>query len=72
MEQSIGDRIKKLSVSERILLAEDIWDSIAEENKTFELTSAQKEELDKRLEALKQNPNTGRSWEEIRSEFTGK
>lgn len=72
MEQSIRDRIKKLSVSERILLAEDIWDSIAEENKTFELTSAQKEELDKRLEALKQNPNTGRSWEEIRSEFMGK
>ncbi|MBI5475247.1 MAG: addiction module protein [Ignavibacteriales bacterium] len=72
MDTNLRSQIKNLSVSERILLAEEIWDSVAEENKSFVLSSSQKEELERRLELFNQNPNAGRNWEEIRSEFLGK
>jgi len=46
----------------------DPWDSIAEEN-GFELTESQKQELDRRIQSSQQDPQAGRSWEDIKSEF---
>lgn len=66
---SLLEQIQNLSISERILLVEDIWDSIAKENKSFDLTEEQKQELDRRLEFSRNNPNAGRSWDEIKEEF---
>ena len=56
-------------ISDRILLVEEIWDTIAEENQAFELTDAQKRELDRRLELAGGNPGQGRTWDEIKAEF---
>jgi len=39
----------KLSIAERIELAEDLWDSIPSEGADLTLTEAQKAELDRRL-----------------------
>jgi len=47
---------KNLSIADRIRLVEDIWDTMAEENEAFELTDAQKRELDKRLASVRNNP----------------
>jgi len=46
----------KLSVPERIQLVEDIWDSIAEVPEELPLTAAQQAELDRRLDAYRENP----------------
>jgi putative addiction module component (TIGR02574 family) len=59
--------IDQLSVAERILLVEEIWDSIAEEVNASELTQAQKDELDRRLAALESDPQAGSSWEEVKA-----
>jgi len=59
--------IDQLSVAERILLVEEIWDSIAEEVNTSELTQAQKDELDRRLAAMESDPHAGSSWEEVKA-----
>jgi len=56
----------KLSVPERIQLVEDIWDSIAELPQEVPLTEAQKAELDRRLDAYRQDPTGGSPWEEVR------
>jgi len=72
MGANLKNQIKKLSVSERILLAEEIWNSIAEENQTFELTSSQKDELDRRIDSLQDPKIVLRNWVEIRNEFLGK
>ena len=40
-----------------------------EDNGCFELTEAQKQELDRRIQSSQQNPQAGRSWEDIKSEF---
>lgn len=64
----------KLSVSERIQLVEDIWDSIAAEAPdTVELSEAQKAELHRRLAAHRADPSSAIPWEQVRSElFSGK
>ena len=69
MSSNLSEEAKKLPLDERIALVEQIWDSIAEENGCFELTEAQKQELDRRIQSAQQNPQAGRSWEEIKSEF---
>jgi putative addiction module component (TIGR02574 family) len=50
-------------------LVEEIWDSIAAENGAFELTDAQKRELDRRLGSIKNAQQPGRTWDEIKAEF---
>ena len=69
MSSNLTEEAKKLPVDERIALVEEIWDSIAEDNGCFELTEAQKAELDRRIHSVQQNPQAGRSWEDIKSEF---
>jgi putative addiction module component (TIGR02574 family) len=56
----------KLSVAERIQLAEDLWDSIPE-SADIRLTEAQKAELDRRLADLEQHPDAGEPWEVVRA-----
>ena len=58
--------ILQLSIAERIQLAEDIWDSIAAFPEALPLTDAQREELDRRLQAYAQNPDEVISWDELK------
>jgi putative addiction module component (TIGR02574 family) len=58
--------ISELSVSERIQLAEDLWDSILTTPDEILLNDEQKEELDRRLETHRQNPNQGSTWQSVK------
>lgn len=58
--------ILTLSVSERILLVEDIWDSIAELPEEISLSEAQKRELETRLAAYHEDPAAGSPWATVR------
>lgn len=66
MTQMMQD-ILKLSVPERILMVEAIWDSIAENDEQVELSAETKQLLDERLEAHKNNPKEGSSWDEVKA-----
>lgn len=70
MTKLAKSNILHLSVSERIQLVEDIWDSIAEVPEAVDLTEAQKAELDRRLEVYHQNPDEGSPWAEVRKRIT--
>jgi putative addiction module component (TIGR02574 family) len=60
----------QLSVSERIQLAEDIWDSIAAEaSNAIELSQAQKAELHPRVAAHRADPSTAIPWEQVQSKL---
>ena len=61
--------IEALSQSERILLAEKLWDSVAENEDSLEITAAQKKVLEERLAAYKKSPNEGLSWEDVKDEM---
>ena len=61
-----------LSVSERIQLVEDIWDSIAQVPETVVLSDEQKTELDRRLAAYHQHPEAGSPWDSVRERIRGR
>jgi putative addiction module component (TIGR02574 family) len=52
-----------LSPSERLLLAQELWDSLNPND--IPLTEQQKQELDRRKAAYQANPTAGRSWDEV-------
>jgi putative addiction module component (TIGR02574 family) len=64
--------IQNLSVSERIMLAEALWDSVAKHDAEIELTEKQKLELDKRIANYEVDCDTGSSWSEVRERIIAK
>ena len=64
--QALG--IDRMSVEDRIALALTIWDSIAAEPHPPLLTEAQRQELQRRLDDHRANPNDVVPWEQIKAE----
>lgn len=58
--------IDQLSVAERIQLIEDVWDSLATTPDAIPLTQAQRDELDRRLDAHRANSGEGTSWAQVK------
>jgi putative addiction module component (TIGR02574 family) len=61
------DELLKLSVTERIQLAEDLWNSIAAEPEALPLTDAQRAEVKGRLVEHDRAPESAIPWEEVRA-----
>ena len=67
---TIADLLE-LSVAERIQLVEDLWDSIAAVPEALPLTDAQREELDRRLDAYHRDPTAGSPGDDVRQRVRG-
>jgi putative addiction module component (TIGR02574 family) len=63
--KSLG--IDRLSLAERILLVEEIWDSVAAEAEALEVPQSHKDELDLRLAAYRADPHAGSSWADVKA-----
>jgi putative addiction module component (TIGR02574 family) len=48
-------------------LAQDLWDSIAEDADALPVTAEQQAELDRRLADADQDPGIGRSWLDVKA-----
>ena len=60
--------ILKLSIAERVLLVEAIWDSIASEKKnSYKLSEEQIHILEEEMASYSKNPDEGASWDEIKA-----
>ena len=68
MRKPIMD-FSRLTVAERIQLAEDLWDSLPEAPEVLAMTDAQRDELDRRLAAHRADPEAAVSWESLRQEL---
>jgi len=67
---TIIEDVKKLPISLRIQLVEDIWDSIAAESPaSLSLTDTERDELHRRKDAHKDDPSSSIPWEKIRSKL---
>jgi putative addiction module component (TIGR02574 family) len=62
--------ILALSVSERIRLTQEIWNSIAAVPDSLPLSQGDREELDRRLAAYHADPSAGSPWPEVRDRLT--
>ncbi|MEZ4623142.1 MAG: addiction module protein [Caldilineaceae bacterium] len=58
--------ISQLSTAERIQLVQDIWDSIWSMPEHLDLTEAQRQELDRRLQRYRQEPESSVPWDEVK------
>ena len=58
----IRNEINELELSEKLLLVEDIWDSIAESNSEIPLPEWQKKELDRRYHEYKDGKLNLHGW----------
>jgi putative addiction module component (TIGR02574 family) len=68
--KSLG--IDQLSVDDRMLLLEEIWDSIAADPEVVPITDEQKADLQARLDAYADNPKAGSPWEEVKARLRSK
>ena len=64
-------KIDELSVSERIILAEQLWDSVLHQEDTIELTENQQLELDRRMLSFQSDNNIGSPWQDVRNRVIG-
>jgi putative addiction module component (TIGR02574 family) len=63
--------ILQLSIAERIQLVEDIWDSILAVPESLKLTEGQRQELDRRLNSYRQQPESSIPWTEAKKRIRG-
>ncbi|MBM3326371.1 MAG: addiction module protein [Calditrichaeota bacterium] len=59
--------LARLSVPEKILLVEDLWDSITGDESAVPVPRSHQDELDRRFRAYKSNPGCLLSLEELRA-----
>lgn len=60
-------KLHQLTQSEKILLVEQLWDSIRADAEICPLTAAQKDEIDRRLADYELNPDEGDSWAAVKA-----
>jgi putative addiction module component (TIGR02574 family) len=60
-------QLRTLPVSERIQIVEDLWDTIAEDSDSLQLSDAQRDELDRRLDRLDRAPHDGAEWTTLKA-----
>ena len=68
----IREDLLSLSISERIQLVQDLWDSIIEVPEQLPLTDEQKTELDRRTHNYQKNPEPGDSWHIVKNRIKSK
>lgn len=61
----IKDEINRLELSEKLLLVEDIWDSIATSNAEIPLPEWQKQALEKRYQDYKEGTLGLHDWQSV-------
>ncbi len=61
--------IQKLSVAERIILAEKIWDSIPENSDELTISAADKKKLDSRISKLVSGTAKTISWSDLKNKL---
>ena len=68
MEQlSVLSELKRFSIAEKIIIVEELWNSIAADQESFGLAGEQRDELDRRVADYYASPDDGCSWEDVKS-----
>ena len=65
----IALEINKLSLPQKLILAQDIWDSISRDSGKLTMPEWQKNELEKRYEHYKQGKMELHNWQDVHSEL---
>lgn len=58
---------QQFSSSEKVILAQELWDCVAIEQQALEVTEEQKNELDRRLAQFEESAEESSSWQEVKN-----
>ena len=64
----IPDDLQKLTSQEKMRLAFDLYQEAAKDEAAYDLSPEQEEELKRRVEEIKKNPNDGIPWEKVKKQ----
>ena len=64
-------KIENLSAIEKVELAQRIWDSVAAEQDSIELSKEQTQLLNDRLKSFQADQNFGSNWSDVKSRIIG-
>lgn len=73
--QSLSEKsvnLKNLSLQEKLILVQDIWDEISCSQENVAITNEQKIELNLRLSNYQLKPEEGRSWNLVKEDIKSK
>lgn len=62
--------LRRLSPPERLILVQELWDSLTEQPGAVPVTEEQRRELDARLETLENESDASESWDDVRGRIT--
>jgi putative addiction module component (TIGR02574 family) len=65
MNRAPLDQILDLPATERVEIAQRIWESVLDHPDAVLLTQTQRDELERRWRAFERNPDEGESWEDV-------
>ncbi len=69
MDKALLDELSQLNKSEKLILVEALWDSIASDPSEVEIPEHHKTIIEERLKTVEQDKETGSSWEKVRQKY---
>jgi putative addiction module component (TIGR02574 family) len=69
--QTVLTAVESWPVEDRLRLIEEVWDSLEAAPEAAALTEAQRLDLQRRLDAYRDNPKAGSPWEEVKARLRG-
>jgi putative addiction module component (TIGR02574 family) len=69
MSNPLLEQLRKLPLTERIQLVEDLWDSIASEADSLPIPESHRDELERRRALHRAHLNAALPWEEVRRQL---
>jgi putative addiction module component (TIGR02574 family) len=69
MAATVLEQVMHLSVEEKLDLISALWESLAEHPESIPVPDWQLEELERRIEAQRKDPQPGQTWDEVKREF---
>jgi len=64
--------IDSLTTKEKVVLAQQLWDSVISDEQSLDVSAEQKAELDRRVIQFENKPDASASWDEVKSRILNK
>lgn len=65
-------KIDSLTTNEKVVLAQQLWDSVVANGGSLDVSTKQKSELDRRVAEYESDGNNGSSWLSVKSRILNK
>jgi putative addiction module component (TIGR02574 family) len=69
MEDTLIKELSRLNKSEKIILVEALWDSIASDPEQVDVPEHHRSILEERLQTLDKDTSNGKAWDENRDKY---